>query len=635
MEQDDSQNEKQTLPGPKLASNLETKPIPKNDLIVGNTLDGRFLIIRDLTDDAADRGGIGLVYLAQDLKLLNKQVVIKILQETSLRNEDLARKFKHEKEALIRLDHPNIVRILDSGVLSSGNPYLVMEYINGYSLRRVLAGNTKLSFEFCAHIIESITNALSAAHSNKILHRDIKPENIMLTPQQGQSEHVRLIDFGIARVGDSKLAPPTQAERGIGTILYIAPEQLLGKLEQTAAADIYACATVAYEMLTGKLPFNPNSSVEMFILQREGVKTQPRELRAEIPPAAEALVLTALSFEPSERPQDARVFGQTLANILRQDNSAETRPAVTIDKNSEDPANSIITRSVITKITEPKTLPLSEPGQPAPIKSTESSFLVETRSSTNKEERAEPPVFQLPAGEKKGGKQSKTPIFIGFGAIILAAALGLGGFVWWKKSENLTKMDIPSNTNSNNKAVSDTSLRELSYYLNVQKMRDGKPYEEPFRATGREIFENGYKFKMALKSNSDGYLYLFDEGNDDQGKAAYYLLHPVSQQKTAAQIKANTEIETGYNLFGGGKGTEVIWIIWTGKENETLEAAKKNALEKSGGKITDEAAARQLNSLLQSSAEQKNEVKKDSSNQTTVVSGPGDILIHRVELEHK
>jgi serine/threonine-protein kinase len=132
-----------------------TSKLVASDAMVGQMLDNRFLIKKDLTDGGADAGGIGLVYLAQDSKLMNRQVVVKILQKAAIENPDILRKFQHEKEALIRLDHPNIVRILDSGTLSDGNPFMVMEYIAGYSLRRMLSERKPLSLAFCAHVIES------------------------------------------------------------------------------------------------------------------------------------------------------------------------------------------------------------------------------------------------------------------------------------------------------------------------------------------------------------------------------------------------------------------------------------------------------------------------------------------------
>lgn len=623
MNNDDPNSEIPTPRVPDPASEAKTEPIPKIDIVEGGTVDGRFLIVRNLSDgDAADIGGIGLVYLAKDLKLLGKQVVIKILQEASLRNDDLIRKFKHEREALARLDHPNIVRILDSGVLSSGNPYMVMEFIQGYSLRRVINQSKSLSFEYCAHIIESVTEALSAAHTYGILHRDVKPENIMLTPREGGPEHVRLIDFGIARVVDSKLAPATQTERGIGTILYIAPEQLLGKLDQSPAADIYACGTVAYEMLTGRMPFDPRSSVEMFVLQREGVKAGPRDLRPAIPEEAESLILQALSFEPSDRPKDARIFGTTLARLLRRNG--------TFSRTDQYASGSIITKNRFTNLIEPTMPSPDEPTAPSILEGILPVPVAGKAPDSGSRTRA----------EEKGRQKRQGIVFpVVLGTMILLSALSFLGFVWWNNSEN-TSGSVASNSNnlaeSENTQTPKKSSNELSYYLEVQKMRNGKPFEEPFRASGREIFENGYKFKMALKNSADGFLYLFNEGTSDKGQRAYYLLHPTLPGPESARVNSNQTIETAYNLFRGGKGTEIVWIIWTSQENIILEAAKNSAaLDRRGGEVKDQQQVTELGDLLRRYATGESEIRKDPVNQLTTLIATGNLVVHRLELEHK
>jgi serine/threonine protein kinase len=547
MKKDDFHVGEQLSPEANSVSEPQSSSIPKPpsilaqfnpSVLVGQTLDGRFLIIRDLSEnDAADKGGIGLVYLAQDLKLLGKKVVIKILREASLKNDDLARKFQHEKEALIRLDHPNVVGILDSGILSDGNPYMVMDYIDGYSLRRVLTENKELSFEFCAHVIESITDALFAAHSKKILHRDIKPENIMLTPQEEGAEHIRLIDFGIARVGDSALAPATQIERGIGTILYIAPEQLLGQLEQTPSVDIYACAIVAYEMLTGKLPFSPHTIVEMFELQRQGIKTRPRDVRPEISEEAEEILLQALAFNQADRPQDIRKFGRTLANALRRTGDTK-QPYVSDQKNENDDSvgktNAQSGRKTNAPSGEKNANLFLSPGIKA-------KTIDPTQPSVDSNKIIHS-ITDLPKKNGNKQKQSKTSVWFGLGILVLAVVSSFVSLVWWKNSENTAVNNNISNANIavnlNNEKISDAPRREISYYLSVQKMRDGKPYEEPFRSSGREIFESGYKFKTVLKSDADGYLYLFNEGKNKKGEIEYYLLHPILRQKESAQVKA-------------------------------------------------------------------------------------------------
>lgn len=612
-------------------------------VLEGYTLDNRFLIIRDLSkNESADKGGIGLIYLAEDLKLLRKKVVIKILQETTSKNEDLARKFIHEKEALIRLDHhPNVVRILDSGTLSDGNPYMVMEYIHGYSLRLVLTQNKQLSFDFCAHVIESIANALFAAHSKNILHRDIKPENIMLTPQEESFEHVRLIDFGIARVENSRLAPATQIERGIGTVLYIAPEQLAGQIDQTPAVDIYSCAILAYEMLTGELPFEPHTMVEMFLLQEQGVKKLPRDIRPEIPEATQRLILQALSFDSKERPQNIRLFGRTLADSLRH--VGDTRPnygEYNYPVETENPVGENLPES------KRRTANLdTEPGKEMEDGSLIKSVVTEVRQPVKRLAAANQTgqeTARSTADTKNPAKRSKKLMWYGLGgsvllfgmtAVLLIAGFGLWYFFGSSPDKNLVNANVT--TNSNAEAVPAAALDQISYYLNVQKMRFGKPYEEPFRATGREIFESGYKFKMLFKSTEDGYLYLFNEGKKENGETAYHILYPISEEKDSEKISANKEIETGYKIFGGGKGTEIIWLIWTKEENPDLQEIKQFALDGTGGTLEDKDASDRLAAFLQQYDERQNETVKDSENQMTTVGSRSGKIIHRLTLDHK
>lgn len=572
----------------------------KPETLVGQTLDGRFLIEKDLTEGGADKGGIGLVYLARDIKLMGREVVVKILQKEKIQNKDIARKFQHEKEALIRLDHPNIVRILDSGTLSDGNPFMVMEFIEGCSLRRRLREKGKLGFDETAHIIEKVTNALGTAHSKKVLHRDVKPENIMLTPQEEGFDRVRLIDFGIARVEDSLLAPATEIPRGIGTVLYIAPEQLYGQLEQTPAVDVYSFAIVVYEMLTGELPFNPQSVIEMFELQKKGVKIKPSQLRPDLPEEAEKHLLAALEFEAEKRPQNARQFGRDLANALR--GNADFK----IDETNRElaktlPAN-LISREIATEI----------PTKPA--------IKAETTDVSN-----------VGITGALSTKSNKTLIWALPGLLALATVSLFVGLAIWKSGEETAA----NNSNANAPIAETEPSRELVYFLNVQKMRDGKPFEEPFKSSGQEIFESGYKFKMNFAADADGFIYIFNETKDAGGRTIYNILYPTPKIKNgSAEIKAKEQIETSWNEFEGERGTEIVWLIWTKDKNDVLEAIKQSAFDAEGA-IKDEKNARQLNDFLQKYAKEKPEAVKDSTNQQTVVRGKGDVIAHRIELEHR
>jgi serine/threonine protein kinase len=601
---------------------VNTADFAKSDLLVGKILDGRFLIEKDLTDTGADEGGIGLVYLAKDMKLMGKDVVVKILQKAALQNEDIARKFLHEKEALIRLDHPNIVRILDSGNLTDGNPFMVMEYIEGYSLRRKLRDEGRLSFETAANIIESVTNALSVAHSKGVLHRDIKPENIMLTPDEEGKERVRLIDFGIARVEDSKLAPATMTPRGIGTILYIAPEQLHGKLEQTPAVDIYSFAIVTYEMLTGELPFKPESVVEMFQLQQEGVKIPPRQLRPDLPEETEKLLLAALTFEASERPQNARQFGRDLANTLQQ----------TLNNKQEvNPTNPNLGRT-----------------QPSAVKSDQNLLSVATIPSANsrrtpvtEDKKTNFPNIVAPVAEERNGS-NKILWGVLLALLVVGAISGIAAFAYWKSSDNKPVAVIDNNSGNAGKGsvdgktlTSDAPPTELSYYLTVQKMRGGKPFEEPFQSSGQEIFENGYKFKMNFQADADGFIYVFNEDQDAQGNLVYNILYPTPKTNNgSAAVKSKEPVETSINTFGGARGTEIVWLIWTAKKQADLEAARESAFS-GQGTVKDTENVKKLKDFLEKYPSDKNETRKDSKNQQTIVKGKGDVFAQRIELEHR
>ena len=589
--------------------------IAPSDSMVGQLLDNRFLIKKDLTDGGADVGGIGLVYLAQDSKLLNRQVVVKILQKAAIENPDILRKFQHEKEALIRLDHPNIVRILDSGTLSDGNPFMVMEYIAGYSLRRVLSDRKPLSFDFCAHVIESVTSGLSAAHAEKILHRDIKPENIMITPQTGGDvDRIRVIDFGIARLENPELAPTTEIERAIGTVKYMPPEQLLGKLNQTPAADIYSTAIVAYEMLMGEQPFKPRSIAEMYELQKTVSNFLPGQFRINIPEEVRSLLLQALSFNPADRPQDIQKFGKDLTTLLRQAHLSATQ--------SENATGDNGGKGVVIPVAKTEQLTAARatsiPNQPANA----GSIATEVKNSD---------VSTAPRQEK-----SKLPIYLGVGVLVLAVAGGLIGYMLFKQlpASNAANSNVntAANAGANNSAGSAT--RQLNYFLPVQKMRDGKPFEQPFRESGQEVFENGYKFKMVFQSDAEGFVYLFNEDKDMPGKTGYYMLYPTPSTDSSTPIPAKEQVETAFNTFGGTPGTEIVWLIWSTNKNEILETAKESAISNSG-KVEDETKIQQLSDFLQKYNDPKTEAKKDSANQQTVIKGNGDIIVQRIELEHR
>ena len=556
--------------------------------LVGQRLDGRFLIESDLTTSGADAGGLGLVYLAQDTKLMGRRVVVKILKKTALQNEEVIRKFKHEREALIRLDHPNIVRILDLGTLSDGNPFVVMEYISGYSLRRKLNENGPLPFDLIAHITESVTAALGSAHEQKILHRDIKPENVMLAPQGDGFEHVKLIDFGIARVEESQLAPVTTVGQPMGTINYIAPEQLMGHLDQSPGADVYSFSIVVYEMLTGKLPFEPQSVVEMYELQRQNSPTPPSSLRTGIPEKVDSLLLAGLEYDVVRRPLEARKFGRELAAALREARA----PQATV------PAQHV----------PAATIAAAQPSEP---------------TLEREEHFVAPPALNLP--KQAARKSSKTYLRVATALVILAAIAIPAGIIYWNSGSPDLRSTTPDAT---------ANERKMTYSLSVQKMRDGKPFEAPFDSTGQEIFEDGYKFKLRLTADADGFVYIFNEGKRGDGTVGHFILYPTPKTNSgSAAVQKDKQIETGNNTFGGGRGKEIVWLIWTREENADLESIRSGSFSTAGEVVAKNAD--DLRSFLDKHKDQKVNVTTDQQKTETNIQAVGDVVVHRLELQHR
>jgi serine/threonine-protein kinase len=601
--------------------------------LVGEILDGRFQIEKDLSDsEGADKGGIGLIYIAKDLKLLGKEVVVKILKTDSLENPDILRKFLHEKEALIRLEHPNIVRILDSGTLSDGNPFIVMEFIAGVSLRKVLRERGRLPLAFVGHVIESVAEALAAAHSQKILHRDIKPENIMLTPHGHGFEHVRVIDFGVARVEESQLAPMTEVVRGIGTVLYMAPEQLVGTIAQTRAVDVYSLAIVAYEMLTSQRPFEPQSTVEMYVLQKEGVKTLPTSLRDDVPQQVEDLLLSALEFEPEKRPQDIRLFGRLVSEALR--GSPEDQDAIPTLKPHLAPTEAFepVAADLVTKES------------------------LESRQNVSVPDTAD----HLPAATSVADAAAKVPYKL-IGGLVAAAALLLViiaipvGYLLLPSGGDFGKTD--ANTASQAPGVGelpqtdargpDTSpevespveeqsgaSRELSYFFDIQRMENESATGPMFRSAGSDVFKNGDKFRLNFQSDAEGFLYMFSDDADADGGEVFNILYPTpSTNEGSPKVARNSSIKSTWNTFSGQGGSETVWMIWTSESHDELESARELAFENLG-RVTETGPVGALRTFIDEHKVPAPQVEKDGIRKTNIIRGRGDVVIYRLELQH-
>jgi serine/threonine-protein kinase len=277
-------------------------------------LKNRYIIERKLA-----QGGFSTTFLALDRQLFNRRVVIKVL-DSFTHDPYLFHKFQEELTALSSLEHPNIIAPLDGGQLNDGTPFIVMQFAEGRSLRTIL-NEGLVPLERAAHLLLQLGRTVGFIHAKGIYHRDLKPENIIIQTFDDGTDHLRVIDFGIASIVEQKGSAST---RVIGTLNYMAPEQLRG--EVCAATDVYAFGVIAYELVTGTLPYISNSPVNLSDMQRTGVRTQPRQLRPELTSSSEELIAQALEFQTSRRPADIARLSEDLAASLRGAGSKRAAP---------------------------------------------------------------------------------------------------------------------------------------------------------------------------------------------------------------------------------------------------------------------------------------------------------------------
>ena len=274
--------------------------------LVGTTISGRYAIERLLGE-----GGMGAVYAAEHT-LMHKRVAIKILHADMSQNAEVVSRFEREAMAAAHIDHPNVAAATDFGKLDDGSFFLVLELVEGKSLREAIAAGG-FSVRRAVHVTKQIASALSRAHALGVVHRDLKPENVMLIARDDDPDFVKVLDFGIAKVSPDSFHGTTPSKAGealtragmiYGTPEYMPPEQALGE-EVDARADVYALGVMLYEMLAGKRPFDDESRVKLLGMHINApVPAMPAE--RQIPAELEALVRRMLAKVPADRIQDVR-----------------------------------------------------------------------------------------------------------------------------------------------------------------------------------------------------------------------------------------------------------------------------------------------------------------------------------------
>ena len=256
------------------------------DQYIGRLLDDRYEIL-----EIIGTGGMAVVYKARDHRL-NRLVAVKILKDEFARDEEFRRRFRAEGEAVAMLSHPNIVQVYDVSASDSAN-YIVMELIDGISLKQYMEKKGVLNWKETLHFAMQIAKGLEHAHSRGIIHRDIKPHNVMVL----KNGSVKVMDFGIARVMSKS---NTLTKEALGSVHYISPEQAKGGYTDSRS-DIYSLSVVMYEMMTGRPPFDGESPVAVAIQHINGGAPKPSSLNPNIPVGMEQIILKGMALEPKDR----------------------------------------------------------------------------------------------------------------------------------------------------------------------------------------------------------------------------------------------------------------------------------------------------------------------------------------------
>ncbi|MBB3086293.1 Stk1 family PASTA domain-containing Ser/Thr kinase [Geodermatophilus sabuli] len=259
------------------------------------------------------RGGMAEVHRGRDLRL-GREVAVKVLRSDLARDPSFQVRFRREAQAAASLNHPAIVAVYDTGEdrsASGATPYIVMEYVEGQTLRDVLRGEGVLSPERAMSLAADICGALDFSHRNGIVHRDVKPGNVMITPQGS----VKVMDFGIARAVSDSAATMTSTAAVIGTAQYLSPEQARGE-GVDARSDVYSVGCLLYELVTGAPPFTGDSPVAVAYQHVREDPRLPSSINPVIPPELDAILLKAMSKNPANRYQSAADMRNDLLRAL-------------------------------------------------------------------------------------------------------------------------------------------------------------------------------------------------------------------------------------------------------------------------------------------------------------------------------
>ena len=394
--------------------------------LIGRVIAGKLRIDKQL-----GAGAMGAVYQARHLGL-DKDVAIKVLHPAASGDASHAARFKAEARGASRIDHPNVVRILDFGEDGDDHLlYLAMEFLRGDSLHSVAHREGQMSEVRACWIVAQVLSALSSAHEQGVIHRDIKPGNIMLVSKQGDEgiihDVVKVCDFGLAKLFNNDgtdyegtSGPLTQQGSVFGTPAFMSPEQARGEILDPRS-DLYSCGVVLYRLVAGKNPFSAETTVGLLLRQINDLPESPKVSAPHLSDALEGIILRALEKDPQKRFKDAREMRKALLACMKSSSSVENEAYLNLLSGASDEDELISMRSLASDFS---------------MRKAQASFDAESNNSPQESSEASiPPTLprllqdmEEPSLGRNPARNTSNPIsFIKWGVLaILGIAIGVG-----------------------------------------------------------------------------------------------------------------------------------------------------------------------------------------------------------------